>query len=108
MKSLGASFVFNYKAESMIENFVNKLSQSESELMGVYDAIGEEKSIVPIAEILERLGKKDLRVVSVLPYKEPRGLGARFGMLLCFLPLLIMLRFVRTNMSSLCATPGHA
>lgn len=79
--------VFNYKAESVVEIVVNKLSQVESELAGVYDAISEKKSIAPIAEILEKLGKKDLRVASVLPYKEARGLDARFGMLRFLCPL---------------------
>ncbi|OJJ82909.1 zinc-binding alcohol dehydrogenase family protein [Aspergillus glaucus CBS 516.65] len=78
VKSLGASLVFNYRAESVVENIVNRLSQGESELVGVYDAISEEGSIAPLAEILERLGKKDLRVAGVLPYKEARGLDARF------------------------------
>ncbi|ODM22810.1 hypothetical protein SI65_00399 [Aspergillus cristatus] len=78
VKSLGASLVFNYQAESLVENVVKKLSQAESELVGVYDAISEEKSIAPIAEILERLGKNGLRIASVLPYKEARGLDARF------------------------------
>lgn len=84
VKSLGASLVFNYRAESVVENVVNKLSQGESELVGVYDAISEEGSIAPLAEILERLGKKDLRVAGVLPYKEARGLDARFGMFFDF------------------------
>lgn len=84
VKSLGASLVFNYSAESVVEDVANKLGQGECELVGVYDAISNEKSIALIAEILERLGKRDLRIASVLPYKEARGLDARFGVFLTF------------------------
>lgn len=85
VRSLGASVVFNYKAESVVENIVNKVKQGKSELVGVYDAISEESSIAPIAGVLEGLGKKDLKIASVLPYKEPRGLDAKLGMFLSFL-----------------------
>jgi NADPH:quinone reductase-like Zn-dependent oxidoreductase len=55
VKFLGASFVFDYKSISAVEQIVARLQHSE--LVGVYDAIGEEKSFTPLKAIAKQLAR---------------------------------------------------
>ncbi|PCG89282.1 Alcohol dehydrogenase superfamily, zinc-type [Penicillium occitanis (nom. inval.)] len=68
VRSLGASVVFNYRSDSLVENLVNELKKRE--LVGIFDAIAEEESFIPIKTTIEHL-QKTVRVVSVLPYNHP-------------------------------------
>jgi NADPH:quinone reductase-like Zn-dependent oxidoreductase len=56
VKSLGADFVFDYKSSAVVEDIVEVLERAE--FVGIYDAIGEEKSFEAESAILDRLQKK--------------------------------------------------
>lgn len=64
VKSLGAHYVFDYKASAVVGKIVNALR--ETEFVGVYDAIAEESSFDLISKILDELNTT-VNVASVLP-----------------------------------------
>ena len=68
VRSLGASVVFDYRSDSLVEDLIKELDRCE--LVGVFDAIAEEKSFIPIKTTIESL-HQTVRVVSVLPYDHP-------------------------------------
>ncbi|KAL4894845.1 chaperonin 10-like protein [Aspergillus ambiguus] len=66
--SLGAQAVFDYRSPSVVEDIANALTNTE--FVGVYDAISEEPSFKAISAILDRL-ETAVKVISVLPYDKP-------------------------------------
>jgi NADPH:quinone reductase-like Zn-dependent oxidoreductase len=65
-KSLGATYVFDYKKDNVVEDIVAALKGAE--LAGAYDAIAHERTIKACAQIVSQLGGG--KVVSTLPPPE--------------------------------------
>lgn len=63
VKSLGADLVFDYKSPTVVEDIASALT---SDLIGVYDAIGEDPSFDAVSALLDKLNKK-VPVVTVQP-----------------------------------------
>lgn len=68
VRSLGASVVFDYRSDSLVDDLVKEFDQCE--LIGVFDAIAEGQSFTPIRKVIEHL-HETVSVVSVLPYDHP-------------------------------------
>jgi NADPH:quinone reductase-like Zn-dependent oxidoreductase len=68
VRSIGATEVFDYKCPSVVEDIVARLQHSE--LVGVYDAIGEENSLTPLAAIVKLLARP-IASVTVHPCEHP-------------------------------------
>ncbi|KAJ5996792.1 zinc-binding oxidoreductase CipB [Penicillium canescens] len=68
VRSIGATEVFDYKSPSVIDDIAARLQHSE--LVGVYDAIGEENSLTPLAAIVKLLARP-IASVTVHPCENP-------------------------------------
>ncbi|OAG24883.1 GroES-like protein [Alternaria alternata] len=65
VRLLGASDVFDYRSVTVARDVAAALA--DADVVGVFDAVSEEASFGPIIEILRKIGKTDMHVVSVLP-----------------------------------------
>jgi NADPH:quinone reductase-like Zn-dependent oxidoreductase len=65
-KSLGATYVFDYKKDSVVEDIIAALKGTE--IAGAYDAIAHEQTIKACAQVVSQLGGG--KVVSSLPPPE--------------------------------------
>ncbi|GLA37473.1 hypothetical protein AnigIFM63309_004412 [Aspergillus niger] len=68
VKSLGASAVFDYKSPTIVEDVASALSNTD--FIGVYDAISEPASFEMVRAVLDRL-KADVKTICVSPYDKP-------------------------------------
>ncbi|OJZ86892.1 hypothetical protein ASPFODRAFT_134061 [Aspergillus luchuensis CBS 106.47] len=68
VKSLGATAVFDYKSPTVVDDVVNVLTNTE--LIGVYDAISEPTSLEMVRAVLDQL-KADVKTICVIPYDKP-------------------------------------
>ncbi|KAJ4982569.1 hypothetical protein SVAN01_11934 [Stagonosporopsis vannaccii] len=65
VRLLGATEVFDYRSATIVQDVAAALSGTE--VVGVFDAVSEEASFKPIIEILRKINKSNLHVVSLLP-----------------------------------------
>lgn len=68
VKSLGAVEVFDYKSPQVIQDLVARLQHSE--LVGIYDAIGETSSLTSLSTIVNHLARP-IKSVTVHPFEHP-------------------------------------
>lgn len=68
VKSLGAVEVFDYKSPQVIQDLVARLQHSE--LVGIYDAIGETSSLTSLSTIVNHLARP-IKSVTVHPFGHP-------------------------------------
>ncbi|PYH32172.1 zinc-binding alcohol dehydrogenase family protein [Aspergillus neoniger CBS 115656] len=68
VKSLGATAVFDYKSPTVVDDVVNALTNTE--FIGVYDAVSEPASLEMVRAVLDQL-KADVRTICVIPYDKP-------------------------------------
>ncbi|PWY88646.1 GroES-like protein [Aspergillus sclerotioniger CBS 115572] len=68
VKSLGASAVFDYKSSTVVEDLASALT--DTDLVGVFDAISEPSSFELVRAILDQLNV-DVRTICVSPYDKP-------------------------------------
>jgi len=62
-KSLGATYVFDYKKDSVVEDIIAALKGTE--IAGAYDAVAHEQTIRACAQVVSQLGGG--KVVSTRP-----------------------------------------
>ena len=65
-KSIGATYVFDYKKDSVVEDIITALKGTE--FAGAYDAISHEQTVKACAQVVTQLGGG--KVVSTLPPQE--------------------------------------
>lgn len=68
VKSLGATAVFDYKSPTVVDDVVNALTNTE--FIGVYDAISEPTSLEMVRAVLDQLNA-DVKTICVIPYDNP-------------------------------------
>ncbi|KAK9850306.1 hypothetical protein MYU51_012189 [Penicillium brevicompactum] len=68
VKSLGAVEVFDYKSPQVMQDLVSRLQHSE--LVGIYDAIGETSSLTSLLIIVNHLARP-IKSVTVHPFESP-------------------------------------
>ncbi|KAL2849287.1 chaperonin 10-like protein [Aspergillus pseudodeflectus] len=73
VKSLGANIVFDYRSPSVVEEIAKAITNTE--FVGVYDAISEEMSFTPISALADLLNRP-IEVASVLPCEKQTPLFA--------------------------------
>ncbi|GAA5893208.1 hypothetical protein JCM6882_003913 [Rhodosporidiobolus microsporus] len=75
VKSLGASVVFDYRDEKIVELLLAELQKDGEEFAGVYDAIAEHGSVEKSAEVAGRVqgGKKFVAAAREPPKHLPHG-----------------------------------
>ncbi|GLA61394.1 hypothetical protein AtubIFM55763_006045 [Aspergillus tubingensis] len=68
VKSLGAIAVFDYKSPTVVDDVANALTNTE--FIGVYDAVSEPTSLELVRAVLDQL-KADVKTICVIPYDKP-------------------------------------
>ncbi|KAJ5334747.1 zinc-binding oxidoreductase CipB [Penicillium brevicompactum] len=68
VKSLGAVEVFDYKSPQVMQDLVARLQHSE--LVGIFDAIGETNSLTSLSMIVNHLARP-IKSVTVHPFESP-------------------------------------
>lgn len=72
LKSFGAAAVFDYHSPTVVDEIVNTAQSAGKPINFVLDAISEESTLAPCAEVLKRLGKKGspLKLAHTIPWAE--------------------------------------
>ena len=65
-KSLGATYLFDYKKDSVVEDIIAALKGTE--IAGAYDAVAHEQTVTACAQVVSQLGGG--KVVSTRPPPE--------------------------------------
>lgn len=79
VKGLGASVVFDYTSESVVEDVVSALDNGDVPCVGIFQAAGFKDSLGPVLGVARR-AKADLFVITTAPLQEgvvPEGVRAK-------------------------------
>lgn len=79
VKGLGASMVFDYTSESVVEDVVSALDDGNVPCVGIFQAAGFNDSLGPVLEVARR-AEADLFVITTAPLQEgvvPEGVRAK-------------------------------
>lgn len=79
VKKLGASMVFDYTSESVVEDVISALDNGDAPCVGIFQAAGSNDSVGPVLEIARR-AKGDIFVITTTPLQGvvvPEGVSAK-------------------------------
>lgn len=79
VKGLGASVVFDYTSETVVEEVVSELDNGGAPCVGIFQAAGSNDSVGPVMEVARR-AKGDILVITTSPLQEgmvPEGVKAK-------------------------------
>jgi NADPH:quinone reductase-like Zn-dependent oxidoreductase len=72
-KDLGASLVLDYHNPDIVQILISILNEHGAEVVGAYDAIGDEATVRQCAEVLRATGNGTIASVGAVPEDLPKG-----------------------------------